>query len=231
MVMVLNYAGLELVRALAAVYNNHSTSSGLRNYIKQYLGVQYNAVVELATENGTNIYGRSWLGPPPSEFSASGQIAALSALIAAIPVINDTLPNEAGTSSATSSTATGAAPTSSSKSSTNYPKIVGGVVGGISFILITGIILFFFVRKKHHQNHQLRPFSLISSSQEHSSRTVKGGMPIPNTNREPSNTESLRNGMVMEELSIDTPNERLQYGQWQEDEMPPEYPGSLGGGW
>uniref|UniRef100_A0A0W0GEH2 Glycoside hydrolase family 76 protein n=1 Tax=Moniliophthora roreri TaxID=221103 RepID=A0A0W0GEH2_MONRR len=85
--------GQYVVRGLAAVYNRNSTPSDLRNYIKDYIGVQYNAVLKNATEQGSSVYGASWKGPPPSAFSSEAQTNALSVLIAAIPLRNDTFPS------------------------------------------------------------------------------------------------------------------------------------------
>ncbi|PBK86123.1 hypothetical protein ARMGADRAFT_940999, partial [Armillaria gallica] len=52
--------GLYIVRALAALYERNTTTSNLREYIKEYIGVQYNAVIEKATFGGSNIYGIPW---------------------------------------------------------------------------------------------------------------------------------------------------------------------------
>ncbi|KAK0461879.1 uncharacterized protein EV420DRAFT_1640180 [Desarmillaria tabescens] len=62
--------GLFIMRALAALYERNTTSSDLRDYIKEYVGVQYNAVVEQArATDGSNIYGLPWTGPPNTSFS------------------------------------------------------------------------------------------------------------------------------------------------------------------
>ncbi|PBK61071.1 hypothetical protein ARMSODRAFT_897235, partial [Armillaria solidipes] len=52
--------GHNIVRALAASYERNTTTSNLREYIKEYIGVQYNAVIDKATSGGSNIYGMSW---------------------------------------------------------------------------------------------------------------------------------------------------------------------------
>ncbi|KAK7440626.1 hypothetical protein VKT23_016974 [Stygiomarasmius scandens] len=168
---VIRTGNFEIVRALAAAYSHNSTSSDMRSYIQQYLGVQYNALIELATEDNSNIYGKSWLGPPSDSFSAFGQVNALSALIAAIPL--DTHSNEPGFSSSTAPIATGKS-SPNSRPSANFGKTIGGAVGGVFFILVVGIILFLLRQKKHHQKHQLRrpkPFVLNDSSREQPLRT------------------------------------------------------------
>ncbi|KAK7439986.1 hypothetical protein VKT23_017239 [Stygiomarasmius scandens] len=270
---------LELVRALATVYNRNSTSSDMRSYIRGYLAVQYNAVIELATEEGSNIYTSLWLGPPSSQFLADNQTAALAALIAAISLTNDT---------ATPSGDPIPAPSSSSparSTSTPVGTIVGSVIGGISFVLITGIAWSLLRRRKRRQNsqrsyrvslesdnplyagqtgsHQIHVNSLRTPAsvpqtdvttnqasisplqpqrltekralrnnpqrQQWSPRldsdTWTPGTGNPSSNWSGSNTRSSRRDMTTAEL-VRMLNERLQPGQWREDEMPPEYPES-----
>ncbi|EEB87830.1 hypothetical protein MPER_14660, partial [Moniliophthora perniciosa FA553] len=51
----------ELIRGLLAEYTENTiTSQRMREYVRSYLGVQYNAVLDFATDNGSNIYGASW---------------------------------------------------------------------------------------------------------------------------------------------------------------------------
>ncbi|KAJ7737334.1 kinase-like domain-containing protein [Mycena metata] len=71
-----------LIHGLHMTYRRNATSSQLRDVIAQYLTVQYNAVVDLATYPGTNIYTR-WIGPANLNFSAQHQTAALGVLLAA----------------------------------------------------------------------------------------------------------------------------------------------------
>ncbi|KAJ7251935.1 hypothetical protein C8J57DRAFT_1665529 [Mycena rebaudengoi] len=55
---------VQLVAGLSTAYIRNVTNPDLREDIKAYLGVQFNAVVDLATTAGTNIYATSWHGPP-----------------------------------------------------------------------------------------------------------------------------------------------------------------------
>ncbi|KAJ7799090.1 hypothetical protein B0H14DRAFT_2617368 [Mycena olivaceomarginata] len=80
---------LNLVQGLAAAYARNATSVDMHAYIGHYLAVQFNAVVDLATVGGTNIYGSSWVGPPSSTYLGQDQTSALSALIAALVVAHD----------------------------------------------------------------------------------------------------------------------------------------------
>ncbi|KAJ7916864.1 hypothetical protein B0H13DRAFT_1870852 [Mycena leptocephala] len=51
--------------------------------------LQFNAVIDLST-SGEDIYGGGWTGPPGSTFSALNQTIAISALLSAISLGNDT---------------------------------------------------------------------------------------------------------------------------------------------
>ncbi|KAJ7837682.1 hypothetical protein B0H14DRAFT_3460012 [Mycena olivaceomarginata] len=89
---------LNLVQGLAAAYARNATSVDMHAYIGHYLAVQFNAVVDLATMGGTNIYGSSWVGPPSSTYLGQDQTSALSALIAALVVSHDSVPSSSAPS-------------------------------------------------------------------------------------------------------------------------------------
>ncbi|KAJ7884521.1 hypothetical protein B0H13DRAFT_2343638 [Mycena leptocephala] len=80
-----------LLQGLGAVYQRNVTSAAMHEYIGDYIAVQFNAVTELATFDGSNIYAGSWTGPPSSSFSGINQTMALAALINAIGVDDDEL--------------------------------------------------------------------------------------------------------------------------------------------
>ncbi|PBK74639.1 hypothetical protein ARMSODRAFT_950649 [Armillaria solidipes] len=140
-----------MMRGLGAVYSRNTTYSDMRNYVKEYIGVQYNAVLELATSNGTNVYGASWVGPPSSVFSSDNQTAALSVLINGI-LLKDQEPPSSNTSDSGSSSGSGSgsgfAP---DKSSSPAGAIAGGVVGGIALLVIIGLVVFFVRRRRRHE--------------------------------------------------------------------------------
>ncbi|KAF9028174.1 hypothetical protein BDZ89DRAFT_777888 [Hymenopellis radicata] len=73
-----------LVHGLGTLFRRNTTASALRNYVKKYLSVQYNAVVDQTTTSGTNIYGASWQGPPSSNYSVANQTLAIHALLSAM---------------------------------------------------------------------------------------------------------------------------------------------------
>ncbi|KAK7053592.1 glycoside hydrolase family 76 protein [Favolaschia claudopus] len=123
---------LFLPRALSTAMKRNAVTPALQSYIKAYLSVQYNAVVDLATTHGSNLYSGSWNGPPSTSFSPGNQSNAIQVLINSIDLNNHT--TETSASAGVSGTGSAAAPTSSvsaSHKSSQVGPIVGGVVGGI----------------------------------------------------------------------------------------------------
>ncbi|KAJ6468932.1 hypothetical protein C8R45DRAFT_436040, partial [Mycena sanguinolenta] len=98
-----------LLQGLGAVYERNTTSAAMHQYIGDYITVQFNAVAELATSDGGNIYGASWMGPPSASFSGTNQTMALAALLSAISVEN----NDGSPASTSAPTASAPPPTSS----------------------------------------------------------------------------------------------------------------------
>ncbi|KAJ6527431.1 hypothetical protein B0H19DRAFT_1007144 [Mycena capillaripes] len=148
---------LELVQGLGVVYSRNSTTAALRAYIESYLAVQFNAVTELATSPGTNIYALSWPGPPSAAFSGVNQTVALSSLISAMNLgQNDsTLTGTSSLQSPLSQTPNPThTPTSSesagpSKESTSRGIIIGVAVGvGGSAVIVTGLVLWLLHRRR-----------------------------------------------------------------------------------
>ncbi|KAK0244422.1 hypothetical protein EDD85DRAFT_808019 [Armillaria nabsnona] len=149
---------LLMMRGLGAVYWRNTTYSDMRNYVKEYIGVQYNAVLDLATSNGTNVYGASWVGPPSSVFSSDNQTTALSVLINGI-LLKDQEPPSSNTSDSGSSSGSGSGSGSGSSSGSTPDKsssspagaIAGGVVGGIALLVIIGLVVFFVRRRRRRE--------------------------------------------------------------------------------
>ncbi|KAJ7161850.1 hypothetical protein C8R43DRAFT_991622 [Mycena crocata] len=73
-----------IVRGITAAYGKKVISPELRTYVHDYLGVQFNAVIDLATSNGNNIYAGCWTGPPSASISQLNQTSAISTLLSAI---------------------------------------------------------------------------------------------------------------------------------------------------
>ncbi|KAJ7840100.1 hypothetical protein B0H14DRAFT_2785959 [Mycena olivaceomarginata] len=141
---------ISLVQGLGVAYSRNVTTPALRAYIEAYLAVQFNAVLDLATSGGSNIYGSAWIGPPSSVLAADNQIAALSVLISAIPLQNETEPTPSSASISASSSASASAsstPTHVSSRSPSVAPIVGGTIGGISLLLAVAFTIWFVRRR------------------------------------------------------------------------------------
>ncbi|KAK0189334.1 hypothetical protein F5146DRAFT_1138720 [Armillaria mellea] len=160
--------GHYIVRGLTALYERNMTSPDLRKYIKEYIGVQYNAVIEKATSAGSNVYAIPWTGPPRTSFSSSNQTVALTALLSAIQLADNEPPFKSSNIPTSSHPPT--ATITKSPSPSPPPKknaagaIVGGVMGGLAVLAVTvvGILLY----RRHQRNH-IPPVLPAEVSPEH----------------------------------------------------------------
>ncbi|KAJ6527870.1 hypothetical protein DFH09DRAFT_1371341 [Mycena vulgaris] len=132
-----------IMGGLTTAYVRNVVSPDLRGYVHDFIGVQFNAVVDLAAENGNSVYGRAWIGPPYDTFSQPNQTLAISALLSAIlldgvgPILNGSL------STTPSPSSTGSPQPRPSTSvptphiyKTQASAIAGGFVGCIILIAI-----------------------------------------------------------------------------------------------
>ncbi|KAJ7251965.1 hypothetical protein C8J57DRAFT_1351847 [Mycena rebaudengoi] len=144
--------GVRMVDGLRAAYTRNVAKPEFREDIKMYLGVQYNAVLDLSTKGGSNIYSRAWLGPPATTFTGAGQTDGLSALLAVIPLEPD--PSPAGQSSGLpSQTGDNKAPPPSPSKKAPVGAIAGGVVGGIA-LLAAVLLSLWALRRRRRRSTQ-----------------------------------------------------------------------------
>ncbi|KAJ7054578.1 hypothetical protein C8F01DRAFT_1162046 [Mycena amicta] len=160
---------MQLPRSLAlALTYNVIQDPALRQAVEAFLAVQYNAVVDLAANSNTNIYGAVWDGPPGTKFSNNPQSTALSALIAAILLpLNDSanaLPAGSTISTPSSTTSTPSSTTSTPPGRTSSMPIpsstlskstrpatgllVGIILGGIVFLCICIALSVYVLRRR-----------------------------------------------------------------------------------
>ncbi|KAJ7228050.1 hypothetical protein C8J57DRAFT_1730664 [Mycena rebaudengoi] len=169
--------GPRVVDGLRAVYTRNVSKSDYREDIKGYLGVQYNAVLDLSTTTNSNLYSRSWLGPPDTNFTGAGQTGAISALLAAIPLLpapSSTGPSS-GSPSQTGNNNSPPLPPQSGKAPVG--AIVGGVIGGLA--LLAAVLLSIWALRQRQRNTDasrsvsspvmsgliIEPFAALGSSQ------------------------------------------------------------------
>ncbi|KAK0229429.1 hypothetical protein EDD85DRAFT_793909 [Armillaria nabsnona] len=229
--------GHYIVQALAAFYEHNKTPSDLREYIKEYISVQYNAVIEQTTSGGSNIYGIPWTGPPNSTFSPNAQTVALTALIGSIQLTDDQVSLD------------GSAPSSKR----NLAGIIAG--GGIRLLeaLIAGVLFLFkrwsvassWISRERQQRNQLKSTQthrVANIEEPSSSGVVETGVvettrvniqPVSTPSREahsgssgsvnsPRSSGDRRVNALLEEV-LTLLHEGLRPGRRDAGEQPPEY--------
>ncbi|KAJ7277176.1 hypothetical protein C8J57DRAFT_1308700 [Mycena rebaudengoi] len=134
-----------LVSGLGVAYARNVTEPALREDIKAYLAVQFNAVLDLASANGSNIYAGSWKGPPSLTLGGTNQTNALEPLLNAIRLQNDT-------SSTSPDSPSGPVAARRSK----LPLILG-VIGGAVALLVLGITIIWLIRVRQRANNRILP--------------------------------------------------------------------------
>ncbi|KAG7099242.1 hypothetical protein E1B28_001105 [Marasmius oreades] len=240
------HVGQYIVRGLSAIYQRNETHSSLRDYIRQYLGVQYNAVLSNARSMGSNrnIYSASWTGPPSvSNFDFNSQTNAMSILVAAIPV-RDSDSDTPGVTSAGPPTPTGSNNPVPGPRPLNIGAIAGGVIGGLALVSLILVAALYLIRRHlrsvssrkgievEPESGQLQPFTLISEKNPPRPKfhlslpaTTASGFSGSSLLTSSSSTEPFRLGsMVPTEELFRMLNERLQSGrEWRGEEAPPEY--------
>ncbi|KAL0571724.1 hypothetical protein V5O48_010232 [Marasmius crinis-equi] len=259
-----------IVRGLVAILHRNTTQSPLRTYIQEYLGVQasaypsgielsplidicsvkYNAVLSNARGKGkeNNIYGAPWTGAQqPMNFSLEYQTNALSLLIPAISIQNDTTTPERPKPQPT---------TSAAKTRANLGAIVGGVVGGLAVMALLTIFVLWLIRRRSRTmqisdtnaarsedrvRNRIEPFTNPASEKighrggkqlSTTPRDLERAQDMSLTDLDRTNTDisSSRsplgpNGEISTADLVMLLNHRLQ-GQgreWREDEQPPDY--------
>ncbi|ESK90370.1 glycoside hydrolase family 76 protein [Moniliophthora roreri MCA 2997] len=118
---------LHLVRGLAEAYRRNTLLSlELRQFIKAFLGVQYNAVRNQASL-GDGLYAGSWIGPVSEmvSFDPHNQSSAAQVLVDGIDLFGDT-----------------------SKPSPPVEVITGSIVGVVVFLVSSGLAIYTFLRRR-----------------------------------------------------------------------------------
>ncbi|KAJ7469010.1 hypothetical protein FB451DRAFT_1255537 [Mycena latifolia] len=185
-----------IVRGLATAYTRNTTAPDLRTYVHDYLGVQFNAVIDLATSSGSGIYGGAWTGPPSAVFSQSNQTTAISALMGGI-----LLPPPDG-GPATGSVPTSSAPAPSGSSSVPVskhgrrpaPAVVAGALVGSVAVLAIGVGMWFILRRRARA---ARPISFAP--------TMMAAAPTPEALVSRSSTFVSLSSQALPRTSLDKP--------------------------
>ncbi|KAJ7061813.1 hypothetical protein C8F01DRAFT_1286910 [Mycena amicta] len=196
---------LNLALGIWEAYTRNATSPALHDLLGKYLTVQFNAVVDLATVNGSNVYALSWMGPPSSEFSGINQTSALSALVSAISIVNQTspvpTPSSANPLASSSGEPIGGIPPTKAKSQV----LIGAAIGGATVGIIVILLMLWILHRRYQRSRAYRPetisFSWPSSDSwpgtsdtgnTHLSATTRKAVSVPRNNT--ASTQSRKNG-------------------------------------
>ncbi|KAJ6473979.1 hypothetical protein C8R47DRAFT_1221239 [Mycena vitilis] len=156
-----------LVRGLEAVYSRNELNASLHAYIKDYLAVQFNAIVDLSTSGTDDIYGGNWVGPPTTSFSGNSQTVALSGLLAAVALQDNPAASGTSTTASQSASATTTSKAAGAVSASHHSPvgaIVGGVVGGLVVLAAFGGV-WFVLRRRRRKDSAYVPQDGLSMSE------------------------------------------------------------------
>ncbi|ESK87810.1 glycoside hydrolase family 76 protein [Moniliophthora roreri MCA 2997] len=225
---------LWFIDGLGGAYTRFTSSDNLRNYTGSFLAVQYNALLELATEGQSNVYSGDWSGPPQSAADIPSQTSASGVLVAGImlgPGSVGGLTSESTETSTTAGTSVSAEPSQPpnlTAESTRTPTgaIAGGVIGGVA--LITVIALTFWIcRRRRRQNGQApMPFNTVQNDEgeavdnaaESQGRKYQEVTSSQQEQLEQANTQQYNTMPPIEDMV------RVLYERYQsESEAPPSY--------
>ncbi|KAJ7902789.1 hypothetical protein B0H14DRAFT_2667695 [Mycena olivaceomarginata] len=188
-----------IVRGLAEAYKRNAISPDVRVSVHDFIGVQFNAVVDLTTESGTAIYGGAWTGPPSVIFSQSNQTTAISALLSAM-ILDDVDP--------TSSISDPPPPPASSSTVPHSAKtpvsVVAGSVVGSVVLVVVGVALWFVLRRR---KRIAGPESSLAMSSV-APRPVTAVTVITASQTSPTSPTHPRNSIVKFDSSFEQPAQR-----------------------
>ncbi|KAL0564516.1 hypothetical protein V5O48_017529 [Marasmius crinis-equi] len=148
-----------LLRSFFELAVHNDTPSNLKSYPERYIAVQYNAVVDqAASKSDPDIYGFSLVGPPGTQFNITSQIVAITALIGGMFLSgNDLLKRPEP-------------PPSIDHNSIPTGTVIGGVIGGVSGLLLAIALGYLFIcfqqghkQTTEHLEHTVEPYYMETS--------------------------------------------------------------------
>ncbi|KAL0068045.1 hypothetical protein AAF712_004948 [Marasmius tenuissimus] len=209
---------------------NYSERTRLRQIFKSYLGsyisTQFNAVVDLATSGGSNIYSSQYDGPTGVQFNNDWQAGAVAALLGGLAV--------GGNNASTAPPGDPYAGSEPRSQSSSVGTIVGGAIGGIVLAGITVASLWGYrrrIRAKSQDHGIVAPYEAptppgldiaLRSAGKHQPPPPSGTTAVLGSGEASSDggTSTLR---LMEEL-VAALNRRVgNERRWDLNEPPPEY--------
>ncbi|ESK87496.1 hypothetical protein Moror_10908 [Moniliophthora roreri MCA 2997] len=125
------------LRGLSEAVKMTTLSSDLHNYIRSFIGVQYNAI--MTNVRSDHIYGCTWGGDQPTSYNMINQTLSLRLLVDAIDIFNETDVRQ-GPSPSTIPTAIPEGPP--------VKVIAGSVAGGVALLVVLLLFACFLRRRK-----------------------------------------------------------------------------------
>ncbi|KAJ7210124.1 hypothetical protein GGX14DRAFT_697598 [Mycena pura] len=140
------------VRGLAEALRRNAITPELLPFVRSFLAVQFNALIDLATEGGNgSIYAGAWVGPPSAMFSPQNQTLAVSALLGGVALNQTDAPGSAQPPSPPSTGAGGPSGSPAAKTQPRLPRtavIVGAVLGSLLVPATAGAVVWVIARRK-----------------------------------------------------------------------------------
>ncbi|KAJ7577873.1 hypothetical protein C8J56DRAFT_969946 [Mycena floridula] len=118
----------------------------MHSYIEAYIGVQYNAVIDLAGTGNNNVYGNIWTGPAPVTYSPGPQNTAIAVLLSGVSI--PAKQTTTSTSAIHMTTATTLSPSPKQSAKSPAGAIAGGIVGGLALVALLALWGIFLWRRK-----------------------------------------------------------------------------------
>ncbi|KAL0057073.1 hypothetical protein AAF712_016301 [Marasmius tenuissimus] len=221
---------VHLMRGYTELYRANTTPSDLKSYLGSYISTQFNAVVDLATSGGSNIYGSQYNGPAGVQFNNDSQAGAVAALLGGLAVGG----KKAFTAPSPGPPDAGSEPRSKSSS---VGAIVGGVISGIALAGILAASLWVYRRRARtkSRDHEIAaPYAVTTPSFTTApsfggeyrpsllETSTVSGRGYPTSDSGATSTSGIMSPTT-EELVL-VLNQRLRNeGRWDPNELPPEY--------
>ncbi|KAI3616889.1 endo--alpha-mannosidase [Moniliophthora roreri] len=139
-----------ILRGLSQAARIEILPSDILEYVKGFIGVQYNAVQAASQSN--HIYGCNWNGPPLSsfDFDVTNQTRATQLLVDGLSLFEAQTSSTSIPSPNVTSPPVPTGQPKSPKSSTGV--IVGATLGGVAVLFLMAVTICCFLRRRRHQS-------------------------------------------------------------------------------
>ncbi|KAL0576972.1 hypothetical protein V5O48_005014 [Marasmius crinis-equi] len=140
-----------LMRAFYQVYRRKPNLRAILN-LKDLIGVQYNALIDLAKVPAKDVYSNEWIGPHPTDLlgiQGINQSMAATVLVGAIHIDD---PDSNPTPSAR--------PTSSTSRHNKVPVIVGATIGSVTLVTIAVSLVLWLLWRRRRRSKPLSEFTI-----------------------------------------------------------------------